>query len=229
MYNQRKQWIERFRQEYIEGVLSYEDYTKQVAEVDQGLYDDVEYIEPVKPEPQPQKIFYGFDQNKETYRKQRKLKPLLVILTIVIAVTVLSTIGGMIGTLNYEVYEWPANNETAQMIPQPQGDLTYISVYDGDYLYATVKLQNDRDCEDYIVECMQNGFIYDKESSQYENFYDFSAKNAEGWEVNVYNYDREMHISLYSPTWLQKIDTVETKVALPENQILPEDVYQEDW
>ena len=143
-------------------------------------------------------------------------------------ITVLGSVGGMMGTMNsYEVYDWPANNETAQMLPQPQGDITYISVYEGDYLYATVKLANDRDCEDYIAACMEKGYVYDKDSSQYEYYYDYTAKNQEGWEVNVYNYDGEMRISLYSPTWLQKMDTVETKVAIPQSQYLPEDFYQE--
>lgn len=141
-------------------------------------------------------------------KPKKKKKKWIIIGAIVLVVILLGAIGSCGGgdDVSNETYDWPTDSETAQMLPTPEGDITYIDVSEGEYLDADVTLSEGKACKAYIDACKEKGFTDVQDSSQSSGDYDFTAKNEEGWQVNVYNFDEEMSISLQSPSWLSDIE-----------------------
>lgn len=101
-----------------------------------------------------------------------------------------------------ETYEWP-DSALANMLPEPEGKITSVSESDGEYLDANVEIEDDY-CKVYIEACKEKGFTEVIDSSARDGDYDYTAKNDEGWQLTVYNWDDDMSISLKSPEWLDE-------------------------
>lgn len=134
-----------------------------------------------------------------TITTNSKKKKKWIIIGIVLAILFLFI--GFVSCSGNETYDWP-DSEMANMLPEPDGKITAISESDNDYLSATVKI-DDGYCKTYIDACIEKGFNVDKDLSNYDGSYDYTAKNESGWEINIDNFDKnEMQIHLYSPEWL---------------------------
>ena len=118
-----------------------------------------------------------------------------------------SIIGG-VGSPDIETsesFDWP-NNDMAQMIPEPEGKLTYVSTVDGEYLDATVECNTDQ-YNTFVDGCKKMGFDKNKDFDQYEDVYSYSAENKDTFTLSANYYDGELSIQLNSP----KEETNETE------------------
>ena len=147
-------------------------------------------------------------------RIMKSIFSLLMIMTLTIA---FSACGEGNGT--GEAYDWPEDNEIAQMLPTPEGEVTSIYVDDelGE-LNADITISDESYCGDYIEACKVKGFTINVDSSQFDNDYDFTAKNKEGWELEIYNFSKDMTISLVSPDYWGDSETETTTEATTQKE-----------
>ena len=86
----------------------------------------------------------------------------------------------------------------AQMIPEPEGTLKYVSTSNGEYLNADVDCTKDQ-YKTFIEGCKQMGFDKKQDVSQYEDSYDYSAENKDAFTLSADYYDGELSIYLNAP------------------------------
>ncbi len=143
---------------------------------------------------------------KQTF-KMGKGKKIIIAVAVVLFIAVVAMVGFLSDKSN--TYEWPSNSKIASLIPEPDGKITDLTVDDDSYLNATVKMKDADACKDYMEECVAAGFTKDKSYSIYEDDFDYQAKNKDGYEIWVYNYDNELNISVEVPIGLDDLDDEE--------------------
>lgn len=133
------------------------------------------------------------------WRKNKRNKILVIIAALILISIVRSIIGGIAAPDNdtQESYDWPTN-DMAQMIPEPEGTLTYVSTTNGDYLNADVNCTEDQ-YKTFIDGCKEMGFDKKQDVSQYEGSYDFSAENKDAFNLSADYYDGQLSIYLNAP------------------------------
>ena len=136
-----------------------------------------------------------------------------LITAVVLAAAMSITLAGCGGSGGGSEYEWP-DAEIAKVIPQPEGNITSLSFDDEEYLYATVKCDEDQ-YKEFIEGSKDKGFTEDQDVSQSEDYYFYTAKNKEKYELSADYMDGELSISLYAPSDLdsEKADTEEETTA----------------
>lgn len=244
-----EQILQKLKDALDAGVLTEEEYNKKVADiagneaksVQEQPQEEVTSKEiPENEIPKDDGVVY-FDANEkvkstsgtsegyEYYQNpsvnvgkkpKKKKKKWIIIGAIVLIVILLGAIGSCGG--GEETYDWPADNEIAQMLPTPEGEITYISVDDEkgmENLNADVTVDGGEACKAYIEACKEKGFTENKDSSTSDGDYEYTAENKDGWLLNVYNFGDDMSIYLYSAEyneWLNSDDEEETTEAEEE-------------
>jgi len=133
------------------------------------------------------------------WRRRKRNKVLVIIVALILISIVRGLIGG-IGSPDIdteESYDWPTN-DMAQMIPEPEGTLKYVSTSNGEYLNADVDCTKDQ-YKTFIEGCKQMGFDKKQDVSQYEDSYDYSAENKDAFTLSADYYDGELSIYLNAP------------------------------
>lgn len=133
------------------------------------------------------------------WHKNKRNKVLVIIAALIVISIVRSIIGG-IGSPDIdtqESYDWPAN-DMAQMIPEPEGTLTYVSTTNGEYLNADVNCTEDQ-YRTFIDGCKEMGFDKKQDVSQYEDSYDYAAENKDAYKLTADYYDGQLSIYLNAP------------------------------
>ena len=168
--------------------------------------------------PKKQRFGAGFGA---FWRKNKRNKILVIIAALILISIVRSIIGG-IGSPDIdtkESYDWPAN-DMAQMIPEPEGTLTYVSTTNGDYLSADVECTADQ-YKTFVDGCKEMGFDKKQDVSQYEDTYDYSAENKDAFTLSADYYDGKLSIYLNAPeeeTEAIEETTEETKATTAEKK-----------
>ena len=137
-----------------------------------------------------------------------KKAPCIVVTAFVLAIMCF-VLAGCGGSGEKSDYDWP-DAEIATMIPQPEGNITSLTFDDKDYLYATVKCDDDQ-YKEFIKASKDKGFTEDQDVSQSEDYYYFSAKNKEKYELSADYMDGELSISLYAPSDLDNEEAEATQ------------------
>jgi len=165
------------------------------------------------------------------WRKNKRNKVLVIIAALILISIVRSIIGG-IGSPDIdtsESYDWPTN-DMAQMIPEPEGTLTYVATTDGEYLNADVNCTEDQ-YKSFIDGCKEMGFDKKQDVSQYEDSYDYSAENKKAYKLSADYYDGQLSIYLNSPeeeteeveeTTKTKETTAEKKEEKSSDEVSPD-------
>ncbi|MBQ9060135.1 MAG: zinc ribbon domain-containing protein [Firmicutes bacterium] len=151
------------------------------------------------------------------WRKNKRNKVLVIIAALVLICIVRSIIGG-IGSSDLEdkeTYDWPTN-DMAQMLPEPEGTITYISTTDGESLSADVECSVDQ-YRAFIDGCKEKGFDKNQDVSQYEESYDYSAENKDAFTLSADYYDGTLSIYLNAPEETAET-TKETKAKKKETK-----------
>ena len=171
----------------------------------QELMEDSGREIPIRPEPASQQSYYGEMPQKQKrgfgafWRKNKRNKALVIIAALILIGIVRSIIGG-IGSPDFdsnETYDWPTN-DMAQMLPEPEGDITYVSTTDGESLSADVTCSVDQ-YKTFVDGCKEKGFDKKQDVSQYEDSYDYSAENKNAFTLSADYYDGSLSIYLNAP------------------------------
>ena len=139
-------------------------------------------------------------------KKPKKIKKRWIILGIIVLLFLIIRIGSC---EPQETYEWPSDNPVAAMLPTPDGEITYLNIDDEEgeeYLNASVDLEEPDMCKSYIDACKEKGFTLEPDSSFSKGDFHFPGKNVDGWQVEVYNYEEDMTITLSSPGYLKGLE-----------------------
>ena len=165
--------------------------------------DPVPPADPVPPRgPVPDAVVrkQGIGAKFVAFWRRRKRNKVLVIIVALILISIVRGLIGGIGSPDIdteESYDWPTN-DMAQMIPEPEGTLKYVSTSNGEYLNADVDCTKDQ-YKTFIEGCKQMGFDKKQDVSQYEDSYDYSAENKDAFTLSADYYDGELSIYLNAP------------------------------
>lgn len=142
----------------------------------------------------------GFGAGFGAFWRKNKRNRILVIIAALILICIVRSIIGGIGSPEIdtsETYDWP-ENDMAQMIPEPEGTLTYVSTTDGEHLNADVDCTEEQ-YKTFVEGCKEMGFDKKQDVSQYEDSYDYSAENKDAFTLSADYYDGQMSIYLNCP------------------------------
>lgn len=133
------------------------------------------------------------------WRKNKRNKVLVIIAALILICIVRSIIGGIGGNdpESHETYDWPTN-DMARMLPEPEGEITYVSTTDGASLAADVTCSVD-EYKAFVDRCKEKGFDRKQEFSQLDESYDFSAENKDKFTLSADYYGDSLSIHLNAP------------------------------
>lgn len=126
------------------------------------------------------------------WRKNKRNKFLMILGIFLLIGIIGSACGG--DSEKETTYEWP-DNSMSQMLPEPEGTITWLSTTDGEYLSADVDCDVD-EYKEYVEACKDKGFDIDQKSSQSGDSYYYDAKNKKDLALSVNYIADSMSISL---------------------------------
>ena len=201
--------LAQLKEAYASGLLSEEEYRQKLLALKKIAEQQKQEQAETAPEPEAPEVPVAEPEPEESAKpapeapaapQDSKKKVLLIVgglVLIGIIIGVIALVSGGISSDADDIYDWP-DEEIGQVLPEPEGQIVYLSTTEDVSLYAEVEC-SQKQFQEYVEDCKDSGFTNRMDYISGDEYGFFYAENGQGYLLTL-NFDgmnEQLSVDLY--------------------------------